>query len=204
VPVIDDCTLADLSLEGSAPQPIAAYAPNAPLITLGTLSKSIGPGFRVGWARAPEPVIERLARIKTASDLSSPLLTQAIGARLLGAMDEVRRLRRVQLKPRRDLLAALLREQLPEWKFRVPSGGLFLWVELPHGDTREYAQTALRHGVLVLAGPVMSAAEQQTAFLRLPFLGDPETLRTGVRRLAAAWREYRSEPRERRQGVAII
>ena len=52
---------------------------------------------------------------------------------------EARQLRRRQLKLRRNMLAGLLREQLPKWSFRVPAGGLFFWVRLPHGDSREFA-----------------------------------------------------------------
>jgi DNA-binding transcriptional MocR family regulator len=205
VTVIDDGTFADLVLEGSPPAPLAAHVRDAPVITIGSLSKVVWPGLRVGWARAAEPIIERLARLRSAMDLGSPLLTQAIAVRLLAAIGDVRRLRRQQLKPRRDLLAALLHRHLPEWKFRLPGGGLFLWVELPDGDAREFAQVALRHGVVTLPGPAMSATEGHTRRLRLPFVAEAETLRTGVGRLTAAWRDYQSaDRRERQQGVAIV
>src|SRR5205823_6459070 len=192
IPVIDDGVFAELALDGPTPPLIASYAPSAPILTIGSLSKLAWPGLRVGWVRAPEPIIERLARLKSANDLGSPLLTQAIAVRLLAAMDQIRLLRRHELKPRRDLMAGLLRESLPDWKFRVPAGGLFLWVKLPAGDSREFAQMALRHGVLILPGTAMSAAEQHARFIRLPFLAESETLRTGLRRLAAAWRDYKS------------
>lgn len=194
VPIIDDCTLFDLALEGSPPPPIAAFAPDAPIITLGSLSKLIWPGLRIGWVRAPETIVERLVRLKIAIDLGGPLLTQAIAVRLLAEIEVVRKLRRQQLKPRRELLAALLREHLPDWKFRVSSGGLFLWVKLPGGDARELAQTALRHGVVILPGPLMSGTGRYASFIRIPFIAEPESLRTGIRRLAAAWRDYLSGP----------
>jgi DNA-binding transcriptional MocR family regulator len=191
-PIIDDGVLAELALDGPTPPFIASYAPAAPILTIGSLSKLTCPGLRVGWVRAPEPMIERLARLRSANDLGSPLLTQAIVVRLLGAIDQLRLLRRGQLKPRRDLMAALLRASLPDWKFRLPAGGLFLWVKLPAGDSREFAQVALRHGVLILPGPAMSAAEEHAPFIRLPFVAENEVLHKGVRRVAAAWRDYQS------------
>jgi DNA-binding transcriptional MocR family regulator len=206
VPIIEDGTLADLILEGSPTLPIAGYAPtNAPVITIGSMSKLLWPGLRIGWVRASAPLIERLARVKSTFDLGCPLVTQAIAVRLLAKVEEARRLRRQQLKPRRDLLAALLREQLPHWSFRIPGGGLFFWVSLPNGDSREFAQVALRHRAVVLPGPVMSAAGQQLEYLRLPFIAEPETLRIAVRRLAAAWRDYQSTGRQTpREPVAMV
>jgi DNA-binding transcriptional MocR family regulator len=194
VPIIDDGTFVDLAFEASPPPPVAAFAPDAPVITLGSLSKLIWPGLRIGWMRAPEAMVERLARLKSAIDLGSPLLTQAVAVRMLGQIETIRKLRRQQLEPRRDLLAALLRERLPGWEFRVPSGGLFLWVKLPRGDARELAQTALRHGVVILPGPLASPTERHAAYIRIPFIAEPETLRNGIRRLASAWRDYQSGP----------
>src|SRR5262249_57028045 len=103
--VIDDGVLAEVALDGPGPPLIATYAPTAPMLTIGSLSKLAWPGLRVGWVRAPEPIIERLARLKSANDLGSPLLTQAIAVRLLAAIDQIRLLRRHQLKPQRDLMA---------------------------------------------------------------------------------------------------
>jgi DNA-binding transcriptional MocR family regulator len=190
VPLIDDTALADLAIDGSPPPPVAAFAPQAPIITIGSLSKLVCPGLRAGWVRAPAWIIERLARLKSTLDLASPLLTQAIAVRLIEEFARARELRSRQLKPRCDLLAALLRKHLPEWTFRVPSGGLFLWVKLPHGDAREFAQIALRHGLILLPGPQASAVGRYENFLRIPFLAEPQTLRIGVNRMAAAWKDY--------------
>jgi DNA-binding transcriptional MocR family regulator len=111
------------------------------------------------------------------------------------AIPAARKLRRKQLLPRRDLLADLLKKRLPDWEFRLPTGGLFLWARLPRGDARELAQLALRHGVLILPGNMMSASGMQSRYVRLPFLAEPATLRLGIDRLAAAWREYQSSTR---------
>ena len=205
VPVIDDRALADLAIDGATPLPVAAYAPEAPVITIGSLSKLIWPGLRVGWVRAPAWMIERLARVKSSLDLASPLLTQAIAVRMVEDIEQARRLRRLELAPRRDLLVALLEKHFPDWTFRVPAGGLFLWVKLPAGDARELAQVALRHRVILLPGSHASATGGFENYLRIPFLAEAETLRTGVKRLAAAWKEYRaSEGSERDARVVVV
>jgi DNA-binding transcriptional MocR family regulator len=119
-------------------------------------------------------------------------------------MDDFRKMRRLQLKPRLDLLVSLLTNHLPDWTFRIATGGLFLWVTLPSGDSREFAQVAARHGVIILPGPMMSCAEEHARCVRLPFLADPETLNRGVARLASAWRDYRSSDRSQGQGPVLL
>jgi DNA-binding transcriptional MocR family regulator len=204
VPVLEDEVLADLIIDGAAPPPIAAHAADAPILTVGSLSKLVWPGLRVGWVRAEEAVIERLARVKSSLDLGSPTLTQAIAVRLLGCVEQARKRRRAELKLKRDAVVAMLREQLPEWTFRMPAGGAFLWVKLPCGDAREYAQLSLRHGVRILPGPTMSAAEGCTPWVRLPFLAELPSLTLGVRRLATAWREFRSGEKPAGTRVGLV
>jgi DNA-binding transcriptional MocR family regulator len=203
-PVIDDRTLADLVLDGSPPPPLAVHEPNGPLLTVGSLSKLIGPSLRIGWVRAPEPFVQRLARLKTAMDLGSPLVAQAVAARLVQVVDEARRLRQRQLRPRRDHIASLLRRQMPDWQFSKPAGGVFIWVTLPDGDARAFAQVALRHGVVIVPGPYMSADDQHARSIRITFVSEPKTLTAGVTRLATAWRQFRSNtPRPHDHAVMI-
>jgi DNA-binding transcriptional MocR family regulator len=209
-PIVEDEVMAELALDGPLPLPIAAYgsqsrnAPDAPVFTIGSLSKLVWPGLRVGWVRAAEPWIERLARLKNAMDLGSPLLTQAIGVRVLGAIDQARQLRRAELRLKRDRAVALFRKYLPEWSFRVPSGGAFLWLKLPSGYAVEFGQVALRHGVVIVAGSHMSASDQHGQYVRVPFLADAEAMEAGVRRLASAWREYRSSDRRDAARVGLV
>jgi DNA-binding transcriptional MocR family regulator len=192
VTVVEDTTLADLIFDGAAPRPLAAYAPEAPLVTIGSLSKVAWPGLRIGWVRAPASLVPTLARVKSVMDLGSPSLTQAVAVRVLAQIERIRTLRREQLRPRRDTLVRLLRRALPDWRFAVPAGGLFLWVELPSGDAEEFAQLALRRGVVIVPGTVFSHEGQYERFVRLPFLAEPEVLEAGVDRLRAAWEDYRA------------
>lgn len=192
ITIVEDMTLAELALEGTAPTPLTAHAPDAPIVTIGSLSKIAWPGLRIGWVRAPASMIPTLARIKSVMDLGSPTLTQAVAVRVLAHLDRIRTLRCAQLRPRRDTLVTLLRRALPDWQFTVPIGGLFLWVELPFGDAQEFAQLALRRGVVIVPGRVFSQEGHCERFIRLPFLAEPEVLQAGVEGLRTAWDDYRA------------
>gem|GEM_PF-2835892 len=84
----------------------------------------------------------------------------------------------------------LLHEQLPTWSWSRPAGGLFLWIRLPEGDAGEFSQLALRYGVRVAPGEMMSVDQSHTNYLRLSFFFEPPKLEEAVRRLARAWANY--------------
>jgi DNA-binding transcriptional MocR family regulator len=198
LPLIEDNTLADIALEETPPRPIAAWAGRAPVITIGSMSKLFWGGLRVGWIRAPEALVVRLASLKVATDLGTSVLSQLVAARLLDRSEEIRQRRRQQILERRGALMLALRDLLPSWTWQTPKGGLSLWARIPHGDSRAYAQEALRHGVAVLSGPATSPDEGHSDHLRLVFVHEPPAVREGVERLARAWKAYspvRSRPR---------
>jgi DNA-binding transcriptional MocR family regulator len=202
--VVDDMTLADLTLEPRVPPPLAAFARDLTVLTVGSLSKLFWGGLRVGWVRGPEPLIAQLARLKAVSDLSGSLVSQAIAARVLARSAELTTLRRRQVRTRLDHAARLLAKHLPDWTYRRPAGGLSLWIRLPAGDATELATIALRGGVAIVPGGVNSPEGRWADHIRLPFVADPETMEEGLRRIAAAWAEYAPEPRSRRRGVGVL
>ena len=204
VPIVEDHALADLSVNAEAPPPIAAYARSAPVLTVGSLSKLFWGGLRVGWMRGPTALVERLARFKAVADLGSPVLSQAVGARVLGQIDAVKRARRREIARKLDGLTALLREHLPEWSWRRPDGGLLLWARLPRGDANELALVALRHGVAIVPGSVNSPERRFADHVRLPYVEEPEAMKHGVRLLAEAWREYDAMARGPRRQLGVI
>lgn len=189
VPLVEDGTLADLAIGMAPPPPVAAHAPDGSVISIGSLSKLFWGGLRVGWVRGPLAIIGQLARVKSATDLGSPVLTQVVATQLLTVVDRARAMRGDQLGRRRDVLASLIREHMPAWTFRPPEGGMFLWVRVPSVDTRYLAQCAARHGVAVTSGALYSVDGTQTDRLRVPFLLEPSVLCEGIARLAAAWAE---------------
>ena len=192
--LVEDLTLAETQREGTIPPPIAAFATaetGATILTLGSLSKLMWGGLRMGWIRGPEPVIQRLARLKALVDLGTPLLDQAVAARLMEDIDAIRKDRVAGLAERGAVIGEALRRDLPEWRFAKPESGLCLWVQLPGGASSiEFASLALCHGVAVVPGTVSAPGGGATDRLRVPFGQRPDVLEEGVRRLAAAWREW--------------
>jgi DNA-binding transcriptional MocR family regulator len=190
VTLVEDHALSDTVLEGSPPPVIAACSGAGSVLTIGSISKVCWAGLRVGWVRGPASVIRQLGRLKSAADLGGPLPTQAIAVPLVAALDEAKAARRKELRPRRDLLAALLQQQLPEWTFTIPSGGLFLWVKAPGVNTRQFAQYAARHRVALAPGALFSVDDGHEEYMRVPYLLDETAMRAGIGRLATAWRAF--------------
>jgi DNA-binding transcriptional MocR family regulator len=201
--VVEDESLAELSFGAEPPPPIAAFAPRAPVLTVGSMSKLFWGGLRVGWIRGPRPLIDRLTRFKVACDLGGSVVSQALATRLLARRDEVARARRREARARFDCLTGLLRERLPEWSWPRPEGGLTLWVRLPTRGAEELAQLAPRHGVSIVPGPVHSPAGGSADHIRLPFVLDEPLLVEGVARLARAWAACGRPAEERRLGVIV-
>jgi DNA-binding transcriptional MocR family regulator len=198
VAIIDDRTFAEIELDPikPVPMPLAAWDRQDTVLTVGSLGKLIWAGLRIGWIRAARHLIERLVRVKMIHDLGTPLITQALAARMLPFHREAVSLRRAELLAKRDLVASMIVDRLPGWTFDLPSGGLFLWTKLPSGDARELAQVAMRHGVILRPGSSLSLDQRYTDTLRIPYLVDEAELREGMDRLVDAWGEHtRARPR---------
>jgi len=190
VPIIEDNTLAELALGCEPPPPLAAYGRDAHVVSIGSLSKLVWAGLRVGWIRAPRSTIAQLGQLKAVADLGSSLVSQAMAVSLLADAERIGDLRRAELTERLALLETLLHGMLPDWRWRRPKGGLSVWARLPAGSSTELAQIASRRGVLIAPGPLMSPTGRFDEFIRLPFDHQPAVLHEGIRRLASAWQAY--------------
>ena len=186
--VIEDQVLSPLLYEGETPAPLAALTDSENIVAIGSMSKLFWGGLRVGWIRAPETLITRLARLKVMADLGSSLPSQLIASRLLPRGAEVQARRREQLRERWRVLTDLAAELLPTWELWPPSGGPFAWAKLPGGDANRLAQIANRHGVRIMPGSTLSVDGSHADRVRLSLTPNVETLAVGVRRLAEAWK----------------
>jgi DNA-binding transcriptional MocR family regulator len=202
VPVIEDNTLADVGLAGDPPPPIATFAKNASILTIGSLSKLFWAGLRAGFIRGPEAWIVRLGRFKALSDLGGPLASQATAALLVDQAMAAAKTRRREVSTKLELLTKLLAKHLPAWTWKKPEGGLLLWARMPAGDADELAQIATRHGVTLVPGSANSPDHRFADHVRLPIVADAATMKEGIARLARAAAEY--QPRPRATGFDVV
>lgn len=158
------------------------------MLYLGTLSKVLAPGLRLGWVVAPEEVIAKLAQLKQGTDLHTSTLTQMVACEtaLGGFIDQhVRFIRRVYRERRDAMLAAMDRSFPAGVRWTRPQGGLFLWVTLPQGlDSARLLEEALERKVAFVPGASFFPCGGGTETLRLNFsYCTPERIEEGVGRL---------------------
>jgi len=166
LPIVEDDSAGFINLEGnSAPASLKAEDHAGYVIHLGTFSKLIAAGLRLGWLVADPAVFEKLVAAKYASDLSSDALVQRAVYRLLvdGALEAHLTRARAAYRQRRDVLVAALQRPTalpPQAHFDVPEGGFNLWLELPREgpSSTELFLEAVRRGVAFVPGPFFFSA----------------------------------------------
>ncbi|MBI3495674.1 MAG: PLP-dependent aminotransferase family protein [Proteobacteria bacterium] len=193
--IVEDDPYRRIRFEGSPVPPIKTFDRTGSVVGLGTVSKILAPGLRIGWVNATPDIVRRMAAHK--SDHGTCPLLQRIVALLFhnGKVDQhIAALSKV-LRGHRDAMVAAIHHHLPDARVRVPNGGYFLWVELPKGvDAEELVRRAAKLGVTVFSGKLSFAQSPSTNFLRLAFsYSKPEQIAAGVERLGNAYAELMAE-----------
>jgi DNA-binding transcriptional MocR family regulator len=202
--VVDE-SFVDLPLDGTPmPPPAAVFDRHSRVISIGGMSKAYWGGLRIGWVRASAPTVQRLAAARVGVDMASPVLDQLVAVQLLDRQDEIVPARRVQLAAQRDALLAAVREQLPEWRIRVPSGGVTLWAELDGPISSALSRAAEEVGVRLAPGPRFGLDGTLERFLRLPFTLPADDLTDAVKRIAAVRHDLDRATRPEWRKPAII
>nr|WP_296774549.1 PLP-dependent aminotransferase family protein [Rhodococcus sp. (in: high G+C Gram-positive bacteria)] len=183
--VVDEVA-ADLALDGMPMlEPFGVPTPGTATISIGSLSKSVWGGLRVGWVRSDRELVARMARTYARRQLSVSVLEQAVALHVLARYDDVLAARRTWLRGQRDLLVSHMRAELPEWTFRVPDGGLSLWCSLPDGITSDdVVRRAATRNLLLARGTRFGTGYAFDDRLRLPFTRPAAELGAAVRVLA--------------------
>jgi 2-aminoadipate transaminase len=174
----------------SGVKPLAARLPDR-TIWLGTLSKDLVPGFRIGWIAGPASIIERLARVKKTADFQTPLPLQAAVAAFLreGSDRRARRARAFDVEAKRITASRVLKAHLPEvswWGGEI--GSALFWLHLPAETSgRRVAQAAAARGVGVAPGADFDPRGEDRANVRLSVSRvDKREVEQGIRLFADA------------------
>ena len=194
LPLIEDNPYGDLWFDQPPPLPLSARHPEG-CVYLGSFSKVLAPGLRLGFLVAPQALYPKLLQAKQAADLHSPSFNQRMVAEVMkdGFLDRhVPTIRALYKSQRNAMLAALEREMAGlDLQWNTPAGGMFLWARLPEGvDAVELLPRAVDKGVAFVPGSAFFADHADSRTVRLSFVtASVEQIDTGIAALAAAIRE---------------
>ena len=189
LPIVEDDAFSYLTVDGQKepPPPLRSLGDGHQVIYIGTLSKIVAPGLRVGWIAAPRPIVERLADVKGQIDLGMPGIAQALAASFLAdpAWNDHLRDVRQSLRARRDAFCAALAPLASRGAtWSTPDGGLYVWLRFAD-DTpdRVRLERAISAGVVYGPGRIYGAED---GWARLNYLVQPaERVEGALSRLAA-------------------
>lgn len=186
--VIDDDPYRELGFE-AVPTRLRAFVPDDLAVTLGSFSKTLAPGLRVGWVHGPAWLTPILTRLKQAADLHTNSLGQGVVASLVarpGWLEDAVAQRRVLYRRRAEAATAALARHLPDLVVPSPRGGMFVWLDLGV-DTDELLAAALAHGVAFVPGSAFDHRLRPSRHGRLCYATlDGPDLDEAARRLATA------------------
>ena len=193
LPIVEDNPYGELWFDQEPPLPLTARNPEG-CIYLGSFSKVLAPGLRLGFLVAPKAIYPKLLQAKQAVDLHTPSFTQRMVAEVLkgGFLSRHVPTIRALYKQQRDaMLAALEREMAGlDVQWNRPAGGMFLWVRLPEGlDAVQLLPQAVDRGVAFVPGAAFYAEQGDPRTLRLSFVtASVEQINIGIKALAQAVR----------------
>lgn len=192
LPLVEDNPYGDLWFDEAPPLPMTARNPEG-CVYLGSFSKVLAPGLRLGFMVAPKSLYPKLLQAKQAADLHSPGFNQRMVAEVMkdGFLERHVPTIRALYKTQRDAMLAAMRREMPEGvSWNTPVGGMFLWVRLPESlSAIELLPHAVERNVAFVPGWAFYASEPDERTLRLSFVtSSVEEINTGIAALAAAVR----------------
>ncbi len=185
--VLEDNPYGLLYFDSPAPHAMRSVEEDG-VIYLGTFSKTLAPGFRLGWVLAPHAIREKLILANEAAVLSPSSFTQSIVSEYLSSVDWKAQIDvfRGVYRERRDAMLAALDDYLPDLSWTHPNGGFYVWVTLPENlDSKSMLPRAVKELVAYTPGTAFFADGNGRTNLRLSFCyPTPEFIREGIRRLS--------------------
>jgi 2-aminoadipate transaminase len=173
LPLVEDNPYGELWFDAAPPPPLAATAGDG-AIYLGSFSKVLAPGLRLGYVVAPTALVPKLLQAKQAADLHTPGFNQRVAHEVIrnGFLDTHLPTVRARYKAQRDAMRDALDKHLPAGcRFNVPAGGMFFWVELPEGlDAVALLPQAVEAGMAYVPGAPFYCSAPRANTLRLSFV----------------------------------
>lgn len=197
LPVVEDNPYGDLWFDAPPPAPLAARLGDG-AVYLGSFSKVLAPGLRLGYVVPPKALFPKLLQAKQAADLHTPGFNQRIVHEVIkdGFLRDHVPTIRARYKAQRDAMRAALQAHLPAGcRFNAPVGGMFFWVELPTAlDATALLPKAVEAGVAYVPGAPFFVNGSHAHTLRLSFVTvPPAKIEEGVRALAGVIRDALSK-----------
>jgi DNA-binding transcriptional MocR family regulator len=200
VVVVDDDPYRSLGFDGPAPERLRTHVPDELAVTVGSFSKVLSPGLRVGWVHGPRWLIDAVVRLKQAADLHTGTLDQRIVVAMVrrdGWLEQhLATTRRVSRHRAEVLVDAVQSMTGGALRAEMPTGGMFLWAQLDEaiGDTDRLALHALDAGVAIVAGSAFDHRGRPSQGARLCYASEPPNrLVEAAGRLAVAVDRCRDE-----------
>ena len=192
LPLVEDNPYGDLWFDTPPPLPLTARNPEG-CIYLGSFSKVLAPGLRLGFMVAPASIFPKLLQAKQAADLHSPGFNQRLVAEVMkdGFLDRHVPTIRALYKSQRDAMLAAMQREMPEGvTWNTPAGGMFLWVRLPEGmNAITLLPQAVERNVAFVPGWAFYADQADARTLRLSFVtASVAQINTGIAALGEAIR----------------
>jgi len=193
LPLVEDNPYGDLWFDAPPPPPLSAQL-GEQAVYLGSFSKVLAPGLRLGYVVAPEALYPKLLQAKQAADLHTPGFNQRVVHEVIKDrfLDRHVPTIRARYKAQRDAMQEALLQHLPAGcRWSMPVGGMFFWVTLPDGlDATALLPRAVEAGVAYVPGATFFASGPQQHTLRLSFVTvAPDAIRDGVARLGRVLKE---------------
>ncbi|OPG89093.1 aminotransferase-like domain-containing protein [Limosilactobacillus reuteri] len=189
--VLEDNPYGEIRFAGQHVPAVKSFDKSGHVLYMSTFSKTLAPGFRLGWLVADEDVVNKLTVLKQSADLHTDNLAQFAVAQFFADNDVDAHVKEISALygKRKDLMLEGIKKYFPEGvKYTDPKGGMFLWVEVPGvDDTVELFKECLEHDVAFVPGDPFFAGEVQPGAFRLNYSNMKEDqIEVGLKRLGAA------------------
>jgi len=195
--ICEDDPYRRIRFEGEVIPSIKSMDVTGHVISLGTVSKILAPGLRVGWAIGDPGVVRRMAMQK--ADGGSNAFAQRIVVQLMRSNKMAHHIDEMihHMRIHRDVMIDAFTRHLPETVIRKPQGGYFLWAELPEGtDAERLVELGIDEGVEVSSGRLSFPNDDPGHFIRMAYsFVTADEIKDGIARLGVAWRKLQSQAR---------